>query len=110
MDSSRPFPLSRFIHYGQFRFYYAFGNTQAEDLLQGVPDSDSRDKRPTILSLGCGDIRSCFYTLWKNFRFEVGSRFQGVDFVLNDFNAAVLARNILFLYTFVQKCQKVQRL
>ena len=101
MDSPRPFPLSRFIHYGQFRFYYAFGNTQAEDFLQGVPDSDSRDKRPTILSLGCGDIRSCFYTLWKNFCFEkskVGSRFQGVDFVLNDFNAAVLARNILFLY------------
>ena len=101
MDSPRPFPLSRFIHYGKFRFYYAFGNTQAEDFLQGVPDSDSRDKRPTILSLGCGDIRSCFYTLWKNFRFEkskVGSRLQGIDFVLNDFNAAVLARNILFLY------------
>ena len=101
MDSPRPFPLSRFIHYGHFRFYYAFGNTQAEDFLQGVPDSDSRDKRPTILSLGCGDIRSCFYTLWKNFHSEkskVGSRFQGVDFVLNDYNAAVLARNILFLY------------
>ena len=101
MDSPRPFPLSHFIHYGHFRFYYAFGNTQAEDFLQGIPDSDSRDKRPTILSLGCGDIRSCFYTLWKNFNSEkskVGSRFQGVDFVLNDYNAAVLARNILFLY------------
>ena len=101
MDSPRPFPLSRFIHYGHFRFYYAFGNTQAEDFLQGVPHSDSRDKRPTILCLGCGDIRSCFYTLWKNFRFEkskVGGTFQGVDFLLNDCNAAVLARNILFLY------------
>ena len=53
---------------------------------------------PTILLLGCGDLRSCFYTLWKHFGSCNTSQFNGVHFVLNDRSAAVLARDILFLY------------
>ncbi len=56
-----------------------------------------------MLVLGCGDIRSCFYTLWKNFNdSSAPSRFEGVRFVLNDISAAVLARNILFLHLCLQ--------
>ena len=60
----------------------------------------SECRRPTILSLGCGDMRSCMYTIWKNFGFEGenSNGFSGVNFVLNDCSASVLARNILFLY------------
>ena len=94
----RVFPLSRYFHFEHFRHYYPFGNAPAEDLLQSVAVSECR--RPTILSLGCGDMRSCMYTIWKNFGFEGGNSngFNGVDFVLNDYNASVLARNILFLH------------
>ena len=60
--------------------------------------------RPAVLSLACGDIRSCMYTLWKNFGMdgESCSTFKGVDFVLNDVSACVLARNVLFLYLCLQ--------
>ena len=96
MDSTapQPFPVARYTHYGNFRFYYAYGNTPAEDFL----DSITEIKEPTILSLGCGDLRSCFYTLWKNFHPQHRYHFHGVHFVLNDYSAGVLARNILFLY------------
>lgn len=96
-STSQPaFPLARFKYYG-FNFYYACGNTQAEDFLQccaGV-------KKPSILSLGSGDIRSCFYTLWKNFDASISNapqQFDGADFLLNDWNSAVLARNIIFIH------------
>ena len=44
------------------------------------------------------------YTLWKNFGMdgESCSTFKGVDFVLNDVSACVLARNVLFLYLCLQ--------
>ena len=77
------------------KYYYPFGNTPAEDLLEHVPDSR---KNPSVLQLGCGDIRSCFYTLWKNFDESHHGNFEGVTFHLNDYCAAVLARNVLFLY------------
>ena len=51
-----------------------------------------------MLLLGCGDIRSCLYTLWNNFDHRHSRQFKGVHFVLNDISAAVLARNIIFLY------------
>ena len=94
----RVFPLSRSIHFEHFRCYYPFGNTPAEDFLQSISVSECR--RPTILSLGCGDIRSCIYTIWKNFGFkgENSNGFSGVNFVLNDCSASILARNIMFLY------------
>ena len=44
------------------------------------------------------------YTLWKNFGMDGKScsTFKGVDFVLNDGSASVLARNVLFLYLCLQ--------
>ena len=64
MAAKKPFPVSRFTYYGDFRYYYAYGNTPAEDFLRNTTVL----KEPNILLLGCGDMRSCFYTLWKNFR------------------------------------------
>ena len=90
-----PFSPSKFVRTPK-RYYYAFGNTPAEDLLEHVPDTC---KNPSVLLLGCGDIRSCLYTLWNNFDESSGhGNFEGVAFHLNDCCAAVLARNILFLY------------
>ncbi len=88
------YPLSRYWYGGNFRFYYAYGNTPPQDFLQNC----SYANNPAILVLGCGDIRSCFYSLWKNFDVKGPARFDGVTFVLNDNSAAVLARDVLFLY------------
>ena len=89
------FTASRFIYSGEFRHYYAYGNTPAEDLLEHV----ANESDPSVLLLGCGDIRSCFYTLWKNFDSACGHRnFNGIRFVLNDYCPAVLARNVLFIH------------
>ena len=96
MDDSKFFPVSPFLH---FYIYHPFGNTPPEDLLQSV---NREVKQPHILSLGCGDIRSCFFTLWNNFHYKHSYNFKGVHFVLNDSSAAVLARNIIFLYLCTQ--------
>ena len=88
------YPLSRSWYSGDYRFYYAYGNTSPQDFLQNV----TAEREPSILVLGCGDIRSCFYSLWKNFDVKGPARFDGVHFLLNDISPAVLARNILFLY------------
>ena len=116
MDSSNDnlelFPIPRYFDYGEFNFYYPYGNTPAEDFLENV--SPHSVKEPNILVLGCGDIRSCFYTLWKHFTTSLESAhgelcispsnaFSGVHFVLNDHSAAVLARNIIFLHLCLQK-------
>ena len=94
-----PFSPSPYEYHEDFRHYYAFGNTPAEDFLEHVLDNP----RPSVLSLGCGDMRSCFYTLWKNFDPMFGNgRFTGVSFVLNDNCPAILARNVLFLYLVVK--------
>ena len=95
------FTPSRFVHYGSFRYYYAYGNTQPEDLLEHIHCDDI--VLPNVLLLGCGDLRSCFYTLWKNFDPIFGSKhFQGIHFLLNDYCSAVLARDVLFLYLIQQ--------
>ena len=94
----QPFPVARFTHYGDFRYYYAYGNTPAEDFLESITEINE----PAVLLLGCGDIRSCFYTLWKNFNPQNKRHFSSVHFVLNDVSAAVLARNIIFLYLCLQ--------
>ena len=88
------YPLSRYWYSGDFRFYYAYGNTPPQDFLQNI----SAEREPSILVLGCGDIRSCFYSLWKNFDVKGPVRFDGAHFLLNDISPAILARNILFLY------------
>ena len=94
MSHSKYFPVTRFIDY-KFNYYYAYGNTPPEDLLQSITADVSE---PEVLLLGCGDIRSCLYTLWNNFDPRHSRHFKGVHFMLNDTSAAVLARNIMFLY------------
>ena len=99
------FTPSRFVHYGiddgNFRYYYAYGNTQPEDLLKHIHRDDI--VLPNVLLLGCGDLRSCLYTLWKNFDPIFGYKnFQGIHFSLNDYCSAVLARDVLFLYLIQQ--------
>lgn len=91
---SKPFPVHRYIHFDDFRYYYAYGSMRPENYLQNAHQL----KEPNILLLGCGDLRSCFYTLWKNFRKGVTKEFDGVHFVLNDVSAAVIARDVLFLH------------
>ena len=98
MSTKTPFPITRFIHFGDFRYYYAYGNTPPDDLLQNTHGTEE----PNILLLGCGDLRSCFYTLWKNFRSGISKHFEGVHFVLNDNSSAVIARDIIFLHLCLQ--------
>lgn len=109
MDSREFFPVSRYTDCGNFNFYYPYGNTPAEDFLENVHPHSVKD--PKILVLGCGDIRSCFYTLWKHFTpgRDFTPLFSGVHFVLNDNSAAVLARNIIFLHLCLQKPTEVNR-
>ena len=106
-DSLKLFPIPRYFDCGDFNFYYPYGNTPAEDFLENV--SPHSVKEPNVLVLGCGDIRSCFYTLWRHFTSgstcnpSFSPLFSGVHFVLNDHSAAVLARNIIFLHLCLQK-------
>ena len=92
MSDTRYFPITRLL---DFECYYPYGNTPPQDLLQSVTAEISE---PEVLLLGCGDMRSCLYTLWNNFDPRHSRHFKGVHFVLNDTSAAVLARNIIFLY------------
>ena len=95
------FPLARFCYLGFYRVYYPFGNIPAEDLLENCVDI----LQPSVLVLGCGDLRSCFYTLWKNFDSSISTaprKFDGAFFTLNDYSAAILARNIVFLHLCLQ--------
>ena len=96
VDDLKYFPVSPFLH---FYIYHPYGNTPPEDLLQSI---NRVVKQPQILLLGCGDLRSCFFTLWSNFDRKHSQYFKGVHFVLNDSSAAVLARNIIFLYLCTQ--------
>ena len=98
----KPFPIPRYVHYGNFCYYYAYGNTPAEDFLQNANGL----KEPDILLLGCGDLRSCFYTIWKNFNSSIPKHFDGVHFVLNDYSAAIIARDVLFLYLCIKMPHK----
>ena len=75
-------------------------HTPPEDFLQSITADVTK---PEILLLGCGDIRSCLYTLWNNFDSRHSRHFKDVHFVLNDISAAILARNILFLYLCTKK-------
>ena len=104
MSVSQPagdiWPTARY-RYDDIRSYFAYGNTPPEDFLQGCVGK----VHPSILLLGCGDIRSCFYTLWKNFDFlisKVPKQFNGIDFLLNDWSSTVLARNVVFILMCLQ--------
>jgi len=48
----KPFPVRCFIYYGDYRYYYAYGNTTAEEFHENI----TKIKSPTVLLLGCGDI------------------------------------------------------
>ena len=101
MEPAPTFPMARFCYLGLYRAYYPFGNIPAEDFLENCTDIS----QPSILVLGCGDLRSCFYTFWKNFDFSISTapkKFDSISFTLNDYSAAILARNILFLYLCLQ--------
>ena len=93
MSVSKLFPTTRYF------YYHPFGNTPSENYLQSITDDV---KIPKVLILGCGDIRSCFYTLWNNFDPHHSRTFKGVHFTVNDSSAAVMARNVLFLYLCTQ--------
>ena len=92
MSHRNYFPVTRLIDYD---CYYPYGNTPPEDLLQSITGDVSE---PEVLLLGCGDLRSCLYTLWNNFDPRHSRQFKGVHFILNDVSIGVLARNIIFLY------------
>ncbi len=87
---------SRFVHSQSGSYYYGFGNTPPEYLLEDVSDPS-----PSVLVLGCGDLRSCLYTLWKSF--SRNRIYEGVEFHLNDLSSAIIARNVLFLFLIMKK-------
>ena len=94
---AKPYVPIRFLYHEDTTTFFPYGDTIADDLLEHINFED--DREPRILSLGCGDIGSCFFTLWKHFDPTGSARhFFGARFVRNDISAAVLARNILFLY------------
>ena len=95
-SGSKLFPTTRYFNNVCYR---PFGNTPPEDYLQSIPNSVLS---PEILVLGCGDMRSCFYTLWNNFDPKHFRYLGSVHFTLNDSSAAVMARNVLFLYLCTQ--------
>ena len=64
MTEKRVFPISPQL-YEDFTYYYPFSNSPAEDFLQSVSLADCRE--PTVLSLGCGDMRSPMFTIFNNF-------------------------------------------
>ena len=95
LSGSKLFPT---IRYFNNVCYHPFGNTPPEDYLQSIPDSVLSLK---ILFLGCGDIQSCFYTLWNNFDPKHFRYLGSVHFTLNDSSAAVMARNVLLFFLLV---------
>ena len=95
------FPVARYLYPGTLQFYHAYDRMPVKDYLA----SCTGDNKPSILVLGCGDILSCCYTIWKNLDHSISNapkRFHGVEFTLNDRNAAVQARNIVFLHLCLQ--------
>ena len=104
MKSKPLFPFVR-DSYQSMRYYYPFGNSPAEDFLHHcVKTAD-----PKVLVLGCGDLRSCFYTIWKHFNPSAptsSKQFKSVSFTLNDYIAAIIARNVVFLALCIQLPQE----
>lgn len=65
------------------------GNTPPTDLLQHIPHDAPR---ADVLSLGCGDLRDLLYSILLH-----GRRQRTLSFVLNDWEPAIHARNLVFL-------------
>ena len=69
------------------------GNTPPTDLLQHVPHDSPR---ADVLSLGCGDLRDVLYSILLH-----GRRPRALSFVLNDYEPAIHARNLILLQLFL---------
>ncbi|XP_072013094.1 uncharacterized protein [Amphiura filiformis] len=100
----------QYIHYlPDFPFY--FGNTMAADFLNlrqnewQAPhraDDACLDRDYSVLSVGCGDIRSLVNTIA-----QLPNEFRGKLFVtMCDYDPFVMARNVLFLYMMVKYATK----
>ena len=85
---------------------FYFGNTLAQDFLR-LADNEwelphrNKDQAMmrdySILSVGCGDLRNLVYTIAS-----LPNEFNGkLNITLCDFDAFVMARNVLFLYIMV---------
>ncbi|KAF7311513.1 hypothetical protein MKEN_01053600 [Mycena kentingensis (nom. inval.)] len=70
-------------------FFYALGNTMAVPLLRDI----SPDEAANVLLLGCGDPRNVLYTIYC----EGENATRDMDFTCCDFDAGVIARNVLLL-------------
>ena len=62
IKAPQPFPVARFTHYGNFRFYYAYGNTPAEDFLDSITEvkeeASHGGKQTCLAGFPClGDFR-----------------------------------------------------
>ena len=55
------FPLTRPFYYGDIRFYYAIGNTPANNLF--LRSIDSGSSRFDVGCIGCGDLRHLLFSL-----------------------------------------------
>ena len=73
------FPLTRTFYYGDTRFYYAIGNTPANNLF--LRSIDSGSSRFDIGCLGCGDLRHVLFSL-ASIREEVVEKFHQNDKVM----------------------------
>ena len=108
-DRSKQFPVTRYVPYSSFcDWYYPYGNSRPEDLLENVRKLNGT---PSLLLLGCGDIRSCFYTLWKRFgHLTDKSELRGVHFFVNDRSPAVIGRNILFVHLLLKNALAIDQI
>ncbi|TEA18403.1 Deformed epidermal autoregulatory factor 1-like protein [Colletotrichum sidae] len=70
-----------------FSFFYALGNTPAVNLARGLPHGID----VSLLLLGCGDVRNILLTAYK----DIGLPSRKLDVTCNDWDEAILARNIL---------------
>ena len=87
-------------------FPYYIGNVIVRDFLQldnnewsgWVTEQEEVARDYHVLSVGCGDLRNTVLTAGS-----LPARYQGkLHFTLNDFDAFVMARNVLFLYMLVR--------
>eukprot|EP00752_Nemacystus_decipiens_P005603 g5071.t1 len=101
MDGGDVPPQKHFIHtqaahFTAIFFFYAYGNTPPTDLLQHIPHDAPR---ADILSLGCSDLRDLLYSILLHGRRGVscGSVPRQTNFVINDWEPAIHARNLMLL-------------
>ena len=81
------FPAARCIPYCYCdETYYPYGNSPMADFLcyYDWKETGSEQVNPSILSLGCGDIRFCVATLVKYFYLGCSTKLEGIKFYLND--------------------------